>query len=188
MIQQLAQTMRMAGPQLASFFASPGVREFGKEAGKQVLINTAIGTGLEQVLPRAMGQRAPSIGQSLVRTGISSALGAPVSIGLTRAGVPSIAAELASSAVTAAPAAMIARNIIDPEPHQNPQATYSDLATKQQVEALSERERYDKQIALAYARNYTAPSHVYHHSISAAPAAELAGRVASQMGQTHRYL
>ena len=93
-----------------------------------------------------------------------------------------------SSAITTGPAAMLSSRLIDPEPHQNPQASYADLTNAQQAEALSERERYDKQIALAYARNYTSPSHVYHHSISAAPAAELAGRVASQMGQVHRYM
>lgn len=188
MIQAATQAMRMAGPKLAAFFSSPGAREFGKEVGKQAVLGTALGTGVEQILPRVMGRQAPPLAESLIRTGITSSLGAPVSAGLARTGMPSVASELLSSVVTAGPASMLASRIIEPESHQAPQASYGDLATAQQAEALSERERYDKQIELAFARNYTAPSNVYHHSISVAPVAELAGRVASQMGQVHKYL
>ena len=188
MIQAATQAVRMAGPKLAAFLGSPAAVEFGKEAGKQALIGTATGTGLEQILPRVMGRQAPPLQESLIRSGVASALNAPVSVGLTRTGLPTFASELMSSAITTGPAAMLSSRLIDPEPHQNPQASYADLTNVQQAEALSERERYDKQIALAYARNYTSPSHVYHHTISAAPAAELAGRVASQMGQVHRYM
>lgn len=188
MIQAATQAMRMAGPALAEFFTSQGARQFGKEVGKQALLGTAFGTGAEQILPRVMGRSAPPLKESLIRSGIASTLNAPISAGLARTGMPSVASELLSSVVTAGPAAMLSSRIIEPEPHQAPQASYSDLSAAQQTEALSERERYDKQIALAYARNYTSPSHVYHHTISAAPAAELAGRVASQMGQVHRYL
>lgn len=188
MIQAATEAVRMAGPRLAAFFSSPAAREFGKEAGKQALIGTATGTGLEQILPRVMGRTAPPLQESLIRSGVASALNAPVSVGLARTGMPTFASELMSSAITTGPAAMLSSRLIDPEPHHNPQASYSDLSASQQTEALSERERYDKQIALAYARNYSSPSHVYHHTISAAPAAELAGRVASQMGQVHRYM
>ena len=188
MIQAATQAMRMAGPRLAAFFSSPGAREFGKEVGKQAILGAALGTGVEQVIPRVTGRQAPPLAESLIRTGITSALGAPVAAGLARTGLPPVAAELLSSVVTHGPAASLASRIIEPESHQAPQASYGDLAAAQQAEALSERERYDKQIELAFARNYTAPSNVYHHSISVAPVAELAGRVASQMGQVHKYL
>ena len=188
MIQAATQAVRMAGPKLAAFFSSPGVREYGKEVAKQAVMGTAFSAGAEQILPRVMGGTAPPLHQSLIRGGIASTLNAPVSVGLARTGMPSVASELMSSFITAGPAAALSSKFIDPEPHQAPQASYADLSAAQQTEALSERERYDKQIALAYARNYTSPSHIYHHTISAAPAAELAGRVATQMGQVHRYM
>lgn len=188
MIQAATQAMRMAGPKLAAFFSNPAVREFGKDAAKQAVLGTAISTGLEQVIPRVAGGQAPPLHESLIRSGIASTLNAPISVGLAKAGLPSVASELMSSVITAGPATMLSNRIIDPEPHQNPQPSYADLSAVQQAEALSERERYDRQIALAYARNYSSPSHVYHHTISAAPAAELAGRVATQMGKVHRYM
>jgi len=188
MIQAATQAVRMAGPRLAAFFSGPGVREFGKDVAKQAVLNTALSTGFEQALPRAMGRQAPPLHESLIRSGIASTLNAPVSLGLSRAGMPSLASELIGQMATSGPASMLSNRIIDPEPHQAPQASYADLSNAQQAEALNERERYDKQIALAYARNYTSPSHIYHHTISAAPAAELAGKVATQMGQVHRYM
>lgn len=188
MIQAATQAMRMAGPRLAAFLSSPGAREFGKEVGKQAVLGTALGTGVEQILPRVMGHQAPPLAESLIRTGLTSTLGAPISVGLARTGMPAVASELLSSVVTAGPASMLASRIIEPESHQAPQASYGDLVASQQAEALSERERYDKQIELAFARNYTSPTHVYHHSISAAPAAEVASRAIAQMGQVHRYM
>ena len=188
MIQAATEAVRMAGPRLAAFFSSPAAREFGKEAGKQALIGTATGTGLEQILPRVMGRTAPPLQESLIRSGVASALNAPVSVALARTGMPTFASELMSSAITTGPAAMLSSRLIDPEPHHSPQASYSDLSAAQQTEALSERERYDKQIALAYARNYSTPTEIYHHSFSAAPALELANRGLSQMAQTRRYM
>lgn len=184
----------MAGPALLQALAPQGAKAAGKEIAKEIGKQALYGVAMEQTIPRLLGAPAPSLGESVVRSTVGATLAAPLSYGLQRVPlpggltVPRTVAEIGSSLLTAGPAAQLTRSFIDPEPHQNVQATYSDLATQQQAQALSEGERYDKQIALAYARNYTSPTHVYHHSISSAPAAELAGRVASQMGQVHRYM
>lgn len=188
MIQAATQAMRLAGPKLAAFLSSAGAREFGKEVGKNILIDTAINTGAQQVLPRVLGGRPRPLAESLIQSVTAAALGAPVATGLSRAGVNPILGSLVATGLTAGPAQKIANSIIEPETHQSPHRPYEELAASQQAEALSEREYYDKQIALAYAQNYKTPTEVYHHSFNPSAATDFAARVGAQMGQTHRYL
>lgn len=192
----IQNALRMAGQGLANFFASPGAREFGKTVATQAAQQTALSVGMEQLLPRTMGMQAPPIQESLIRAGIGSAMGVPVATGLRNFGVPSEIANAMSTLATTAPANYLQEQLlnrgrsqfIDPEQHQQPQAQYQDLAAAQQMQAMSELDRYNKQIELAYARNYTNPTHIYHHSTSPEPALDLARRGIAEMSKTHRYI
>lgn len=70
--------IKMAGTKLGEFFAKEGV----KQAGKRALRDTLLYTAAEQAIPRALGQDAPDIRDTLVRQASGNILAEGVTAGL----------------------------------------------------------------------------------------------------------
>lgn len=177
-------TMRKAGQALGTFFARPGVQKFAKDAAINAAIEGGVGVAAEQVLPRALGiQPEASVGESILRQGVSAAVGAPLATGLQQKGVPSAIANFAGQLAGQPVGQSVTQAIlpgnqgyplgVDPEPAEAGHAQYGQLMAKQQIEAASERERYNNMINLALARNYNPPSFIHHQS-SGTPAQDIA--------------
>jgi hypothetical protein len=73
-----APAIKMAGTKLGEFFAKEGV----KQAGKRALRDTLLYSAAEQVIPRALGQDAPDIRDTLVRQATGNVLAEGVTAGL----------------------------------------------------------------------------------------------------------
>ena len=73
-----APAIKMAGTKLGEFFAKEGV----KQAGKRALRDTLLYSAAEQVIPRALGQDAPDIRDTLVRQASGNVLAEGVTAGL----------------------------------------------------------------------------------------------------------
>ena len=73
-----APAIKMAGTKLGEFFAKEGV----KQAGKRALRDTLLYSPAEQVIPRALGQDAPDIRDTLVRQASGNILAEGVTAGL----------------------------------------------------------------------------------------------------------
>ena len=73
-----APAIKMAGTKLGEFFAKEGV----KQAGKRALRDTLLYSAAEQVIPRALGQDAPDIRDTLVRQASGNILAEGVTAGL----------------------------------------------------------------------------------------------------------
>ena len=84
----------MAGQKLASYFSKEGAKKLGqqavkaatsegvKQAGKRALRDTILYSAAEQVIPRALGQDAPDIRDTLVRQASGNILAEGVTAGL----------------------------------------------------------------------------------------------------------
>ena len=166
---------RFAGTELGKQLASEGAKKFAREAAVGAALEGGVGIAAEQLLPRAMGQQPQaSLVERVLRQGTAAAVGSPIAAGLGRVGVPGAAAQLAGQLAGQPAGQAVAQAILpgnqqyplgaDPEPHQAGHAGYGDLMALQQMEAAREQQRAENQIALAYARNYSAPSFVYHRS------------------------
>lgn len=177
-------TMRKAGQTLGAFFARPGVQKFAKDAAINAAIEGGVGVAAEQLLPRALGvQPQASLGESILRQGVSSAIGAPLATGLEQKGIPKVIANFAGQLAGQPIGQSVTQAIlpgnqayplgIDPEPHEAGHAQYGQLMAAQQIEAASERERYNNMINLAMARKYNPPSFIHHQS-SRTPAQDVA--------------
>lgn len=155
----LGDTARMAGTALKEFFGRPAVRS--------ALGKTAVTAGAEQLLPRALGQQpVRSAMGSIARGGLEAAISTPVEMGLKAAGVNPMIAGLGGSLV-AAPLTQMVSQAIAPEPKHAYQAEYNQLMQFQQMQAAEEQQRYDNQINLALAKNYSAPTQIIHKNPSA---------------------
>tara|TARA_Y100000592_G_scaffold29255_1_gene46676 strand:+ start:78 stop:917 length:840 start_codon:yes stop_codon:yes gene_type:complete len=87
----------MAGQKLASYFSKEGAKKLGqqavkaatsegaKQAGKRALRDTVLYSAAEQVIPRALGQQAPDIKDTLVRQAAGNIIAEGATAGLTRA-------------------------------------------------------------------------------------------------------
>jgi len=87
----------MAGQKLASYFSKEGAKKLGeqavkaatsegaKQAGKRALRDTILYTGLEQGIPRVLGQQAPDIRDTLVRQATGNIIAEGVTAGLKTA-------------------------------------------------------------------------------------------------------
>ena len=84
----------MAGTKLAEFFTKEGIKKAGqqavkaatsegvKQAGKRAARDTLLYTAAEQVIPRALGQQAPDIKDTLVRQATGNIIAEGVTGGL----------------------------------------------------------------------------------------------------------
>lgn len=157
--------LRLAGKNLLQYATNPQTL---KELGKQVAVDTALGTAAAQAIPRVTGGTPPPLGQTMLNVGLHSAFNAPVVGGLQAMGVPKVAAQAAGQVTGTLGAHQFARNII-PEPMQQAQyqphlAEYMQL---QQLNADLEQQRYNNQINLALAKNYHSPTIITHRNPSA---------------------
>lgn len=157
----IPQAIRTAGTALKQFFTSP---ENLAQMGKNVAAETAFGAAVQQGLPRVLGM-APgqSIPQSLLQTGVQAAIGVPVTKGLEVVGAPQIGSAMAGN-ILGAFAAHRLTNQIEPEIVQEGNPDFHQLYAMQKMQAEAEQQRVNNQIQLAYARNYSPPSFIYHHS------------------------
>lgn len=155
----LGDVTRMAGTAMKGFFSRPAVQE--------ALGKTAVTAGAQQLIPRLQGLRpAYSVAGSVARGGLEAAVSTPVEFGLRKAGVPAALAGLGGSLV-AAPIVHMVGQAITPEPQHSFQADYNQLAQLQQIQAASEQQRYNNEINLAMAKNYSAPTQIIHKNPSA---------------------
>ena len=155
----LGDATRMAGTALKEFFGRPAVRS--------ALGKTAVTAGAEQLLPRALGQQpVRSAMGSIARGGLEAAISTPVEMGLKAAGVNPMIAGLGGSLV-AAPLTQMVSQAISPEPQQAYQTEYSQLIQAQQLHASEEQQRYNNEINLALAKNYSTPTQIIHKNPSA---------------------
>ena len=81
----IGTALRLAGQRLLPIVAPAGGRALAKEAARTGALNFA----LEQGLPRALGQEAPPLPETLVRAATLGALSGPVERGLL-AGVKAV--------------------------------------------------------------------------------------------------
>lgn len=155
------QTIRTAGTALKQYFTDPAnLKEIAKATAKE----TAFGAAAQQVVPRLIGQRpAQSVGQSILQTGIHSAVNVPVAGALEAAGLPGLAATTTGTILGAAAANRFA-NQIDPEINQENHANFHQLYAMQQADAANAQNAHNMKIEEIYARNYNPPSFMYHHS------------------------
>ena len=76
------------GAKVGGEAGAQGVRNVGKMIGSQYGIGTGIGVAAEQVVPRIMGlEPTSSLGESVLRQGVSQGIGMPVTAGLAAGGV-----------------------------------------------------------------------------------------------------
>ena len=157
----IPQAIRTAGTALKQFFTSP---ENLAQMGKNVAAETAFGAAVQQGLPRVLGM-APgqSIPQSLLHTGVQAAVGIPVTKGLEVMGAPQIGSTMAGNILGSVAANRLV-NRIEPEIVQEGNPDFHQLYAMQKMQAEAEQQRVNNQIQLAYARNYSPPSFIYHHS------------------------
>lgn len=160
--------IRMAGSALGQYLNTP---ETYKQLGKKIALETAVGTAVQQGLPRVLGAPAPDLKSSLLHNTLSSALNHPVAGALQAVGVPSWAANatgtLTGTLGGAAATQAVSRPIVDPEIHQEPHPQLAQYMQLQRMEAEMEQQRYNNQIQLAYARNYSPPTTIVHKNPSA---------------------
>ena len=172
--------IKLAGQALKSFFSQPSVQQFAKKAAANAAIEAGVGVATEQLLPRVLGARPEaSLGESILRQGVSSAIGSPIASVLEDKGLPKSVANLTGALVgqpagqafvqAALPGNQTYPLGVDPEPHQAGYAQYGQLMARQQLEAQAERERYNNMINLALARNYNPPSFIHHQSSGTPP-------------------
>jgi hypothetical protein len=155
------QTIRTAGSALKQYFTDPGNL---KNIAKATATEAAFGAAAQQLVPRMVGQRpAQSVPQSLMHAGMHSAVNVPVTGALQAAGVPGFAAATTGSILGAALAGRFA-NQINPEIVQEDHQNFHNLYAMQQLDAANAQNAHDMKLQEIYARNYSPPSFMYHHS------------------------
>jgi hypothetical protein len=160
----ISQPIRKAGTALVQFFSDP---DNLKQIGKSVATDAAMGAAAQQVVPRLIGQKpATTIPRSILHAGAHSAVNVPVSGALRAAGIPEVAASTTGQILGAAAASQIGR-MIDPEPAEAGSPDYEQFHAMQQLHAQMEQQSYNNQIALALAKNYSAPTEIIHRNPSA---------------------
>jgi hypothetical protein len=168
----IPQAIRTAGSALKQFFTSP---ENLAQMGKNVAAETAFGTAVQQILPRALGSSpGRSIPQSLLNVGTQAVIATPVARGLEAMGAPQMGSAMAGQILGGIAAQRLAGQI-EPEIVQEGNPDFHQLYAMQKMQAEAEQQRVNNQIQLAYARNYNPPSFMYHHSTKDS------GEIANQM-------
>ena len=173
------------GTRIGGEAGAQGVRNLGKMATSPYAMATGVGVAAEQLIPRAMGRQAPSLGESVVRQGVSQGIGMPISAGLQLGGVnPAIAGfagqlggqvsgQLAADAILPGkqdypvdfgegPTTPTGATKFTAEPEYNEVVRPStrDLSNVQAQEALSERDKYEYRLKLAQIEKM--PSTIMH--------------------------
>ena len=173
------------GAKVGGEAGAQGVRNLGKMATSPYGMATGVGVAAEQLIPRAMGRQAPSLGESVVRQGVSQGIGMPISAGLQLGGVnPAIAGfagqlggqvsgQLAADAILPGKQQYpvdfgegpttptgATKHTIEPEYNEVVRPSTRDLSNVQAQEALSERDKYEYRLKLAQIEKM--PSTIMH--------------------------
>ena len=173
------------GTRIGGEAGAQGVRNLGKMATSPYAMATGVGVAAEQLIPRAMGRQAPSLGESVVRQGVSQGIGMPISAGLQLGGVnPAIAGfagqlggqvsgQLAADAILPGKQQYpvdfgegpttptgATKHTIEPEYNEVVRPSTRDLSNVQAQEALSERDKYEYRLKLAQIEKM--PSTIMH--------------------------
>ena len=173
------------GTRIGGEAGAQGVRNLGKMATSPYAMATGVGVAAEQLIPRAMGRQAPSLGESIVRQGVSQGIGMPISAGLQLGGVnPAIAGfagqlggqvsgQMAADAILpgkqqypvdfgegpTTPTGAV-KHTMEPEYNEVVRPSTRDLSNVQAQEALSERDKYEYRLKLAQIEKM--PSTIMH--------------------------
>ena len=176
------EQVRMAGSALKQFFTDPAnLAKMGKKAATEAVLSTAV----QQTVPYLVGGKpSASIPRTLAQAGVHAAASAPITGALQSMGMPEIPAAMAGQIVGSAAAGRFSQ-AISPEVQDQPNPEFQQLLAIQKMNAEQEQQRYNNQIQLAYARNYSSPSFV-HHSSSGNPA-EIASRIAASATRPHSF-
>ena len=175
------------GTKIGGEAGAQGVRNLGKMATSPYAMATGVGVAAEQLIPRAMGRQAPSLGESVVRQGVSQGIGMPISAGLQLGGVnPAIAGfagqlggqvsgQLAADAILPGKQQYpvdfgegpttptgATKHTMEPEYNEVVRPSTRDLSNVQAQEALSERDKYEYRLKMAQIEKM--PSTVMHMS------------------------
>ena len=178
--EKIGQGIRMAGQDLGAYLTNP---KTAAALGKQVAMETAVGTALGQGVPRLLGQTpSESPLQTVKKSVLHAGISAPIGGGLAAMGVPKSVAGVAGSVAGILGSNLLSRPI-DPEPNDQPQAYGQDFAAIQHFNAQQEQQRYNNEIALALAKNYHSPTTTIVHKN---PSAEFE-TIQKMLGATHRY-
>jgi hypothetical protein len=160
--------VRMAGSALGAYLGNPATYE---QLGKKVALETALGTAVQQAVPRLLGQPAPGLRQSIGNTALHSAFAHPITGSMEAIGAPGWAANMTGAVVGGTGANLVSqavsRSITEPEPAEAPHPHLSQLMELQRMEAAAEQQRYNNQINYAYAKNYRDPAVIIHKNPSA---------------------
>jgi len=176
------------GAKVGGEAGAQGVRNVGKMVSSPYAVATGIGVAAEQVVPRLMGGRpSSSLGESVLRQGVSQGIGMPVTAGLAAGGVKPMIATFAGQVAgqTAGQAATDAflpgkqtypvdfgegpttptgatKHTMEPEYNEVVRPSTRDLSNVQAQEALSERDKYEYRLKMAQIEKM--PSTVMHMS------------------------
>jgi len=173
------------GTRIGGEAGAQGVRNLGKMATSPYAMATGVGVAAEQLIPRAMGRQAPSLGESVVRQGVSQGIGMPISAGLQLGGVnPAIAGfagqlggqvsgQMAADAILPGKQQYpvdfgegpttptgATKHTMEPEYNEVVRPSTRDLSNVQAQEALSERDKYEYRLKLAQIEKM--PSTIMH--------------------------
>lgn len=157
--------IRLAGQGLARYATNP---ETLGALGKQIALDTALGTAVSQAIPRVTGNTPPPLAQTALNVGLHSALNAPISGGLQAMGVPKVVAQAAGQVAGTMGSHQLSR-IITPEPNKQSQyqPQLAEFMQLQHMNAEMERQRYNNEINLALAKNFHSPTVITHRNPSA---------------------
>lgn len=160
--------LRMAGQAVKGYVTDPNTYQ---KLGNQIALDTALATGVSQVLPRALGAPAPNPGDVILNTALHSAISHPLGSALNAMGMPQWAASTTASTLGSAGAEYLKSKLTQPQmqgapvtqsvPAEQQREISPELAEYMQLQrfhAELEQQRYNNQINLAAARNYQPPS------------------------------
>ena len=160
----------MAGTKLGQYATNP---QTAQALGKKVALDTALGVAVPTAVSYAVGAGAPDPRRLAKQAALSSIISSPISGGLTAMGVNPALASAAGSIAAAAGTSAISRPIT-PEPFAEQRAALNQHMMMRKMAMEEEQQRYNNEIALAYARNAHAPKTVVEHRN---PSAELASKL-----------
>ena len=123
---QVGKEAVRTGIKLGGKAGGQGVKNIGKMATTPFAVQTGVGVAAEQLIPRAMGRKAPGLGESVIRQGVSQGIGMPVGAGLRAGGVnPTIAGF--GGQLTGQVAGQFAADTLLPGKQNYPLSAYGEL-------------------------------------------------------------
>lgn len=181
-ITDAAKGIRMAGAALGNYLKSPATYE---QLGRKVALETALGTAVQQAVPRMLNQPAPPLAQSIGSSALHSAFSQPITGAMESIGAPQWAAQMTGGILGSAGASVVSQGgpvmhnmpasqtvqlespMAFPQQQQMADPRLAQLMELQRMQDESMQKHYNGQINLAYAKNYKPPAVIIHKNPSA---------------------